>query len=440
MRDREEWVEEVCSRIRWKPARRQVREELEAHIEDQEEAFLAEGMEKQEAEKRAVETMGDARTVGEKLDRIHRPGWDWKVVLMTVIMIAVGSLVLVSITKVSAIRGTEYIGMHLRNFLPAVIVFLVCCFCGYPVIERFPVIAYFAGSIIMLLLARYFHKSPDAYHLLYIMLTTVLFACAGEKLLKRGTIGYVLLLVIWWIKSLNPVLIDWFQQNSMPELVFLETIFFLILIKKQEASRRKKWLMSGIVLVSLCLVTIFLSRFIRYEISVRPQIELDIVKTFEIKLLGSAHLAQEGLGNADSYFHLYPWGWEFNMLFFYILVYYGLLPMLLLLFIVGAWIYSLFRLTRAVKNRKASVLSLSCLFLLCYQTVKYLIQNMFYINGMTTSLPFLSYGRTTMLLNAALFGLFMSAYRYGRITEGSKSEHVRLSGASLLKKLFPNRQ
>ena len=67
-----------------------VGKELEAHMEDQKEAYLAEGMPPEEAERLAVVQMGDPVEAGMELDRVHRPRMDWKAVTLICFLAAVG--------------------------------------------------------------------------------------------------------------------------------------------------------------------------------------------------------------------------------------------------------------------------------------------------------------------------------------------------------------
>lgn len=67
------YLDAVEAQIRWKRARTVAARELETHLEDQQEEFLAEGHPPEEAERLAVEDMGDPVAVGADLDRLHRP-------------------------------------------------------------------------------------------------------------------------------------------------------------------------------------------------------------------------------------------------------------------------------------------------------------------------------------------------------------------------------
>ena len=55
-----EYIDLVTNQIRWNRARKSVQEEINNHLLDQKEAYLAQGMSEELAEKEAVRQMGDA--------------------------------------------------------------------------------------------------------------------------------------------------------------------------------------------------------------------------------------------------------------------------------------------------------------------------------------------------------------------------------------------
>ncbi len=77
---KEEYLESLTEQIRFKPARYAVRDEVRSHIEDQQSAYEASGLGREEAEVLAVRQMGDPIEAGVELDRIHRPQMAWGMV------------------------------------------------------------------------------------------------------------------------------------------------------------------------------------------------------------------------------------------------------------------------------------------------------------------------------------------------------------------------
>lgn len=67
----------VCSQIRWKKTHKGITQELQTHLQEQRDAYIAQGCPEEEAEDKAICFFGDAVTIGAQLDRIHRPKSQW---------------------------------------------------------------------------------------------------------------------------------------------------------------------------------------------------------------------------------------------------------------------------------------------------------------------------------------------------------------------------
>ena len=85
-----EYLDTVQEQIRWKRARPVVVRELEQHLTDQRDAFLEEGSAPEEAERLAVEEMGDPVSAGTELDRVHRPKPQWGLLATTLALALLG--------------------------------------------------------------------------------------------------------------------------------------------------------------------------------------------------------------------------------------------------------------------------------------------------------------------------------------------------------------
>lgn len=88
------YMELLLEQIRNKRAKELVAREINSHIEDQEEAYLSQGLSAYDAERRAVLDMGDPVETGVSLDAIHRPKMSWRMVILTTIISALGILML----------------------------------------------------------------------------------------------------------------------------------------------------------------------------------------------------------------------------------------------------------------------------------------------------------------------------------------------------------
>lgn len=118
-----EFLNNVCEQIKYKPIRNEIAEELENHIKEAKENYIQEGIEEIQAEQKAISQMGKAEEIGKKLNKIHKPKLDWKLLIMVVITLAFGFLVAFT-------RAIKYEIISLGGETRAIIVFAICTVIG----------------------------------------------------------------------------------------------------------------------------------------------------------------------------------------------------------------------------------------------------------------------------------------------------------------------
>ena len=79
--NKERFLQEVISQIKFRYDRDTIKKELEAHISDKTEYYLEQGYNRNEAEELSVNDMGDAKIIGKELNKQHNPllGWIWSI-------------------------------------------------------------------------------------------------------------------------------------------------------------------------------------------------------------------------------------------------------------------------------------------------------------------------------------------------------------------------
>ena len=85
-----EFLNNVSKEIKYKPANKYISDELESHIEELKNDNLCKGLSEEQAEETAVEQMGDAKKIGKRLNRIHRPKLDWITLIFSLAFIYFG--------------------------------------------------------------------------------------------------------------------------------------------------------------------------------------------------------------------------------------------------------------------------------------------------------------------------------------------------------------
>ena len=155
---REEYLQILTDQIRCRMARDAVKEEYCAHIEDQMQDFMSEGMDRKEAEKAAVKEMGDPVETGNELDRIHRPVMPWGMIALVAALSIIGFVIQMTMQgKVETAGGYGWMSIS-RNLFFMIIglaVMMAVCFADYTRIARharFLMILFDAGMLAALLI------------------------------------------------------------------------------------------------------------------------------------------------------------------------------------------------------------------------------------------------------------------------------------------------
>lgn len=139
-----EFLKSICEQIKYTPIREEISKEICGHIEDVKEVYVNEGMSELEAENKAIEQMGDAEDIGRRLNKIHRPRFDWKLVLIIAVLLIGGGLI-AYIRQNSSIRNQ--VGFYsIRNFIAFVILGIVLgtiiYFFDYRIISKYSGVIY----------------------------------------------------------------------------------------------------------------------------------------------------------------------------------------------------------------------------------------------------------------------------------------------------------
>ena len=98
----EEYINKLLEQIRFRKAHKAIGDEIRLHIEEQISANISDGMDKETAEKKAVEDMGDPVDAGIALDKVHRPQVAYGVIIIAIALGILGVIVNVLLHRFDA--------------------------------------------------------------------------------------------------------------------------------------------------------------------------------------------------------------------------------------------------------------------------------------------------------------------------------------------------
>lgn len=427
--EKKEYLETVLEQIRFEKAKRMISDELENHIHDQKEAFMLNGMDEKEAYEKAVDEMGDPIDVGIAMDRIHRPKMEWKMILL-VLGISIISILLQFVMK--ADMGNEiysfdvnrqvlYVGVGLA-------VMIAFCFFDY---TRIGLFAKAGASILILLLLLSLAVGPQikgksgfiTFGTMYVslhLLSYLYIPFYGGILYSyknQGNCGFV--------KSILWMIIPIFLCLRLPDLSLASALLMIMLIQivyvmsKGWFEQSKKRIILTASLIAGCpiaMILYFLFFGAEYQ---RDRILALFTSSHEYNytmntvrdLLRGSSMAGK---SADGVGSILP-DVASNYILTYVFSYYGILAAVILLFVLGFFIFKVFKISLRQKNQLGLVIGIGCSMVFSVQIIMYVMVNFTIIPTTSVFLPLFSYGGTGTIVSYALIGILLSIYRYENV-------------------------
>lgn len=424
--DVSEYIEAVTGQMRCKRARAMVAKELSAHIEDQTEDYLSQGMSAEEAAGEAVRQMGDAVEVGTEMDRIHRPGVDRH----TLIMIAVLSLAafFLQTVVIFAIRGAGMAtGLRAKEIplqlLVGVLLMVAILFVDYTILAKCPMVLWIALLILPILCAwsnfslfPVIHFSGEKRMVMYLLIGLLLPAYAGLICHYRTKGWKGLAACALWLFATVFIYREAIEQTSLPFFIgFAGLLMLSYALGKGWFGISKVWSVASLWIGSL-VPAVFWVFCISNPEYVLARLKALIFAALNAK--GNGYITynmREGLEN------LSLWGpgasWvdkptESAMSFFIVMNKMGIIPgILILAAILLLFLYMVKGISKQ-KNVLGSLLGMACVLGLALPALGHILSCLTLMPYTDLFIPFLYPGWVANLASYTLLGLYLSVYRY----------------------------
>ena len=128
-----EYCNKVSEQIRWKKAKPVIYTEIENHLCDQRDAYIADGDNENIATEKAIKQMGDAVLIGQELDKTHKPKPQLFMILITAILISIGAFINYLIDDLPS----SLYNFSILPYILAFIVFIVCYYGDFTLLGKY---------------------------------------------------------------------------------------------------------------------------------------------------------------------------------------------------------------------------------------------------------------------------------------------------------------
>ena len=436
------YAEKVCEQIRWKKAHPAVAQEIEDHLTDQKNAYLAAGDSESIAEEKALLQMGDPVSVGAALDQTHKPAPQWGIIGLVLLLFVLGGIIQVLLLKTIPV-GNDALATHSAQVLFVFLPLSLAAFVGMYFLDfsffgkhpyvlplcllLFDVIAWMFGldyggqkwlSIGLLGL----NISPSAISMLFPLAFCGLF----YRLRSQGRRGYLISGVLAVVFCLFLSYCHTF--SGVVTFVFSAGILMLIASKKKWFDKQRNMFLLLFLLAVVCLIVLLMfyapfryrygwERLYTIFVPSGDPMGSGYLSTQLKTILSHCVLLGEGaaLSETQAYLLTDASMLRSDYLLAYLTYHYGWVASGIVVLLLAVFLGLGFRKALKQKSIFGQMVSLTILCTFTAEILLYIPANLGIWLIAPIALPFLSYGATALLINMALAGVLLSVFRTGEV-------------------------
>ncbi|MCL9635717.1 FtsW/RodA/SpoVE family cell cycle protein [Priestia megaterium] len=407
---RKSFLEQVQSQIKSKEAKAFVSAELHHHLNEVKNYWLQKGISDDQAEEKAVTQMGNPISIGQNLNRIHRPKVDWVTLSLFAAALLLGFLPLLS--------QDGMVDNHFSTYKVVFVILgamlaLVMMFIDYRKLANKGWLFYLLGTLLLLFLTKNFNTFTE-----------------GQSVFKVGP------LKIEGLMAIPFFFLAWagfFQSNRFKMwkflLLFLLSLYFFL----------QCGLTTLFIYVTLTFTMIWWSKLNKKKIAIVLGSGFALVAAWGIIGWMTVAYYQKyrvlsfiNPYNSEEYFglskvhHLFmDAGWfgkhsfvdqmipqaDTNFVFLSFTYYYGWLFASILFLVLSLVVVRIVLIAKRIGDSYTKLLLVGVIIIYTVQLVGHVGMIVGFFPMTNMSLPFISYGWMPVLLNAFLIGIVLSIYR-----------------------------
>ncbi|WP_391201727.1 FtsW/RodA/SpoVE family cell cycle protein [Psychrobacillus sp. L4] len=406
------YLREVQNQIHSKEAKEFVSAELNHHIKEVKNEWIKKGLKEADAEEKAVGQMGSPVTLGQRLNKLHRPKVDWLTVILLVIILGLGFLPMLSIGN--GIVDIGYYSTHKVIFvLLGGVVTIGIMLIDYRKLEKQGWLFYLIGILILLTLKFFLTRFILGLVLvgplrIESLMAIPFFLLAWSSFFNDKRLKLWHLIILFFL----PLYLIFTTISISTVYIYVVMVFVMFCWSQFNLKIILKTL--GISISSFLIVSfILLQSAVPYQINrllafLNPEQYRDS-EGYMILLL-KEQLANAGwLGNPMTN-EFIPAG-HTNFVFVSLTSYFGWLFAIVLVLILSLFVARIVVIARKIHHSYGKLLLIGSVALYAVQLVTNIAMTLGFLPIISMSLPFISYGLMPILFNSFLIGIVLSVYR-----------------------------
>ncbi|MBW9146298.1 FtsW/RodA/SpoVE family cell cycle protein [Clostridium sp. CM027] len=414
-----EYIDYVCSYVKYKGAHKEIKQELSSHIEDIVGEYAEKGIVQEESVIRAVERMGDGEAVGKQLNIAHKGTPDWITLILTILLVNIGVALMYLMQYKNSFRSSDYLFKHSLLYAAiGTIGIVLLYFFDYRKLQKYSK-HIFVGMCLLFTLSFFIshpiNGSPFisvgrfTFDIKAISLYVFIIALAGIFNNDDWNKKMNLIKAVWYL--IIPMLLMLAAQG----LGYCGIYFITFIVLALKSNMKKRYVIYIVALNTICFLYYIISepyRISRFFTFLHPFSDARGVGFLNVQMYEIAHTSGIfGHGFSANEALLKVPEMQSDFVFIYIVHTFGWLGAAVIISIIVSFIYRILHVSKYVRDNYGRLLisGLISIFIVQFATNILMNLNLFPMIGIP--LPFISYGGSLGIINMVSVGIIMSVYR-----------------------------
>ncbi|WP_186575975.1 FtsW/RodA/SpoVE family cell cycle protein [Aquibacillus kalidii] len=423
----EEFLSKVTSKVKSKEAHGLIRKELSNHLQELSQSFQKQST-KEVAEEKAIKEMGNPFTLGENLNKLHKPKIDWVLIVLFGVIAVISFLPLIN--GVSELPNS--VAKHAIWYTLAILTIITLLFFDYRRLKNLWMFFYGIGLILHVYTYFFGIIINGAKNWIFIpgatmyvpIITLFLFIFAWADIFTRinefaSGFKQVELVFLFWI----PILIYLMLPDLMVSFIYvicIVTMFAFSPVQKKLATK----LVTVNVILGVCVIGAIINSiqgtyiYDRLSFFLNPNAYPDGEGYIYHKIREA--LTQAGwFGNGiNSELQSLP-NSHTDFVFPYLVYSLGWAFGIILCLILTAFILRISLNAFKTKDLYGRLIIIGGTGFLTVPMIYNILMGLGLVPVIGVSMPFISYGGTMLIVSAAILGLILSIYRRKDLVEST---------------------
>ena len=406
----EEFIQTICDKIKYKPVRAEIKNELYEHIIEEKENYIKEGLTESEAEEKAIQNIGTPEEVSRGFNKIYKRKLDIKLLIIFVALVAFNILLIVTNGKS---RDARYICTNTAYIAIGIIISIGIYFINYKKLQKFALgigILGIAISIINIIL--YNNQYSKLLENLHLNVLTVFINIIAFVLLLNNMQNYSRKKLAIFITYVAITLTLIFISNDVTSFIIMFVIYVALSTKEIFRSGIKKYkiinIISILALVLIALFNIFIAKpHLLNRIFEVGKGDYSVIE-MKNRLTNSKMIGQSQIPKGENTEYLYENSSNYS--FVYLAQQYGKIIGISILIVFGLLVAELIYICKEIKDELGKNLILCISIFLFVQVLINLLSilGIAYIGN--SNIPFITQNDISIIIYMMCIAIILTIY------------------------------